>query len=129
MGAEDIVRNPKGVGKFTLPLLGNITSASTPAQEAKAETAATGDLLVAVGVAYLTYGQAGKAASVISQGIAKGGLQHPDQANLLLGMAQLKSQNVAGARATFEKVGKSDNEGYAQLGKLWGLHAQPNATA
>lgn len=103
--------------------------ASLPAEEVKAETAATGDLLVAVGAAYLSYSQADKAASVISQGIAKGGLRYPEEANLLLGMAQLKSHNSAGARGIFDKVGQSDNEGYAQLGKLWGLHSEPPATA
>ncbi len=103
--------------------------ASLPAQQVKAEAAATGDLLVAVGAAYLSYGQAEKAASVISQGIAKGDLKYPEEANLLLGIAQLKSNNAAGARGTFDKVGKSDNEGYAQLGKLWVVHSEPPATA
>jgi hypothetical protein len=103
--------------------------ASLPAQEAKAETAATGDPLVAVGAAYLSYGQSDKAASVLSQAIAKGGLTYPEEASLLLGMAQLKNHDTAGARDTFDKVGKSDKEGYAQLGKLWGLHSQSNATA
>lgn len=102
--------------------------ASLPAQETKAETAATGDPLVAVGAAYLSYGQADKAASVISQGIAKGGLKYPEEANLLLGMAQLKSHNAAGAHDSFDKVGKSDSEGYAQLGKLWMLHTDSQAT-
>jgi hypothetical protein len=103
--------------------------ASLPAQEAKAETAATGDQLVAIGTAYLSYGQADKAASVISQGIAKGGLTYPQEANLLLGMAQLKGDNAAAARGTFDKVGESDNGGYAQLGKLWALHSAPHAAA
>ncbi|MGH8143378.1 MAG: hypothetical protein ACREU2_12785 [Steroidobacteraceae bacterium] len=44
-------------------------------------------------------------------------------------MARLKSHNAAGARGTFDKVGKSDNEGYAQLGKLWVVHSEPPATA
>lgn len=97
--------------------------ASLPSQEAKAETATTGDLLVAVGAAYLSYGQADKAVSTISQGIAKGGLKDPQEANLLLGVAQLKSHNAAEAHDTFDKLGKSDNEGYARLGKLWMLHS------
>ncbi len=103
--------------------------ASLPSQEAKAGTAATGDLLVAVGAAYLSYGQADKAASVIFQGIAKGGLKYPEEANLLLGVAELKSHNTAGARGTFDKVSNSDNQAYAQLGKLWGLHSESPASA
>jgi hypothetical protein len=93
--------------------------ASLPSQEAKAESATTGELLVGLGAAYLSYGQADKAASMISQGIAKGGLKYPAEANLLLGVAQLKSRNAAEARDSFDKVEKSENEGYAQLGRLW----------
>lgn len=101
--------------------------ASLPSQQTKAGTAATGDALVAVGAAYLSYGQADKAASIIAQGIAKGGLKYPEEANLLLGMAQLKSHNAAEARASFDNVGKSNNEGYAQLGRLWVLHSTHTA--
>jgi hypothetical protein len=44
-------------------------------------------------------------------------------------MAQLKSHNAAEASGTFEKVGKSDTAGYAQLGSLWALHSKsPAAT-
>jgi hypothetical protein len=101
--------------------------ASLPSQEAKAETAATGDLLVAVGAAYLSYGQADKAASAISQGIAKGGLKYVEEANLLLGVAQLKSHNAAEAGDTFSKVDKSGDDGYAQLGQLSLLRSKSSA--
>ncbi len=103
--------------------------ASLPSQEAKAQMATSGDPLVAVGAAYLSYGEADKAASVISEGIAKGGLKYPEEANLLLGMAQLKGHNTSQARSTFDKVANSDNEGYAQLGKLWALRSQSHAAA
>lgn len=103
--------------------------ASLSSQQANAQTAATGDLLVAVGAAYLSYGQADKAVSAISQGIAKGGLKYEEEAHLLLGMAQLKNHNATEASATFDKVGKSDNQGYAQLGRLWILHSKAPAAA
>ena len=103
--------------------------ASLPSQEAKAQAAPTGDPLVAVGEAYLSYGQADKAAGIISQGIAKGGLKYEEEANLLLGMAQLKSHSATEASGTFDKVGKSDDQSYAQLGRLWILHSKSAAPA
>lgn len=95
-----------------------------PQQEQQAQGAATGDQLVGVGAAYLTYGQPDKAATLIQQGIAKGSLKYPDEANLLLGVAQMRSHNADQARKAFDKVAGSSNEAYARLGKLWTLHAE-----
>jgi tetratricopeptide (TPR) repeat protein len=103
--------------------------ASLTTQETKAANAATGDDLVGLGTAYLTYGQPDKAVNMISQGISKGGLRHPEQASLLLGIAQLRSRDTDAARRTFDKVASSGNEGYAQLGRLWALHMQGRATS
>ncbi len=132
--ANNVFADPGDIMRYQQLLMGAMQKAtadeaSLPSQQAKAEMATTGDLLIAVGAAYLSYGQADKAASVISEGIAKGGLMYPEEANLLLGMAQLKSDNAAEARSTFDKVGKSANTGYAQLGKLWVLHSQSQTTA
>jgi tetratricopeptide (TPR) repeat protein len=132
--ANNVFTDPRDITRYQHMLTSAMQKAtedeaSLPSQEAKAETAVTGDLLVAVGEAYLSYGQADKAASAISQGIAKGGLKYAEEANLLLGMAQLKGHNAAEAGSTFDKVGKSDNEGYAQLGRLWVLRSKsPAAT-
>ena len=97
--------------------------AQLPAEAQKAQTATTGDPLVAVGEAYLSYGQPEKAVPLIQMGIAKGGLKYPDEANLLLGIAQLRSHNASGAHKSFNKVASSSQEGYAQLGKLWVLRS------
>jgi tetratricopeptide (TPR) repeat protein len=97
--------------------------ASLPKQEQDASAAPQGDKLVQVGAAYLSYGQNDKAISDIQKGIAKGSLKYPDEANLLLGIAQLRSHNAAEAQRSFEKVSSSSNPGYARLGKLWALHA------
>jgi Tfp pilus assembly protein PilF len=97
--------------------------ASLPNNEKEADAAPNGDKLVQVGAAYLSYGQNDKAVALISKGIAKGNLKYPDEANLLLGIAQLRSHDAAGAQRSFEKVGASSNSGYARLGKLWALHA------
>jgi hypothetical protein len=71
----------------------------------------------------MSYGQNDKAIAAITKGIAKGSLKYPDEANLLLGIAQLRSHDAADAQRSFEKVGGSSNPGYARLGKLWALHA------
>jgi hypothetical protein len=78
---------------------------------------------VQIGAAYLSYGQADKAVADITKGIAKGMLKNADEANLLLGMAQLKAKNGAEAVRAFEKVSNSSAAGYGRLGKLWALHA------
>jgi len=97
--------------------------ASLSKQEQDAAAAPQGDKLVQVGAAFMSYGQNDKAIAAITKGIAKGSLKYPDEANLLLGIAQLRSHNAADAQRSFEKVGSSSNPGYARLGKLWALHA------
>jgi tetratricopeptide (TPR) repeat protein len=97
--------------------------ASLPNQEKDAGNAPAGDKLVQVGAAYMSYGQNDKAIANIQKGIAKGSLKYPDEANLLLGIAQLRSHNAGEAQRSFEKVSSSSNPGYARLGKLWALHA------
>lgn len=97
--------------------------ASLPSQEKDAEAAANGDKLIQVGAAYLSYGQNDKAIANLTKGIAKGNLKYPDEANLLLGIAQMRSHNASEAQKLFEKVAASSNAGYSRLGKLWALHA------
>jgi hypothetical protein len=97
--------------------------AALAATEKDANNAPTGDKLVQVGAAYLSYGQNDKAIAALSKGVAKGSLKYSDEANLLLGIAQLRSHSAADAQKSFEKVSASSNAGYARLGKLWALHA------
>jgi tetratricopeptide (TPR) repeat protein len=96
---------------------------SLAAAERDADKATSGDQLVQVGVAYMTYGQLDKAVADISKGIAKGMLKNTDEALLELGMAQLKAKNTAEAVRSFEKVAGSSAPDYGRLGKLWALHA------
>jgi hypothetical protein len=97
--------------------------ASLAENEKKAQAEANGDGLVQVGAAYLSYGQNEKAIAAVNQGIAKGNLKYPDEANLLIGIAQLRAHDNAAAQKAFEKVATSSNQSYARLGKLWALHA------
>ena len=97
--------------------------ASLTENEKKAQAEANGDGLVQVGAAYLSYGQNDKAIAAVSQGIAKVNLKYPDDANLLIGIAQLRAHDNAAAQKAFEKVAASSNQSYARLGKLWALHA------
>src|ERR1700722_3656351 len=91
--------------------------------EQTAAAAPNGDALVQLGAAYISYGQNDKAVAAITKGIGKGGLKSPDEANLLLGIAQLRQKNNAAAQQSFDKVASSSNNGYARLGKLWSLRA------
>jgi hypothetical protein len=91
--------------------------------EQQAATAANGELLVAAGSSYfLNLGDAAKGATLISQGIAKGGLKNVNDAYVTLGLAQWRAKNAAEAERAFGKVGKS--EGYERLAKLWNLRVR-----
>jgi hypothetical protein len=82
-----------------------------------------GNGYVQLGAAYLSYGQVDKAVTNINKGLQKGGLKSTDEANLLLGIAQLREKNTSEAQKAFDKVASSSNPGYARLGRLWALHA------
>ena len=66
--------------------------------------------LVQVGYAYATMGQADKGLPLIEQGIAKGGLKHPEDAKLRLGLALLQSgKNKAKAVQVLRSVQGNDS--------------------
>ena len=91
-------------------------------QEKDAAAAPTGDALVQVGAAYLGYGQPDKAVAAITAGIAKGSLKHPDEAYMLLGIANERNKNSAEAVRAFNRA--TNDPKYAQLAKLWALEAR-----
>lgn len=94
--------------------------ASLAAKEAAAKAAPTGDALIHVGAAYLGYGENAKAVEALKAGIAKGKLSQPDQAGLLLGIANLKANNKTEAEKAFRTV-KADPT-LARIAKLWLLN-------
>ncbi len=87
-----------------------------------AASAPMGDKDVAVGVAYLGYQQYDKAADALAQGIMKGGLKNQAQAQLLLGIAQLKAGRKADAIKSFQAV--MGDPTLERLAALWGLRAR-----
>jgi hypothetical protein len=90
--------------------------------EATANSAATGDALVGVGVGYFGYGDYAKATADISAGLAKGTSKDATDARLLLGIAQLKGGDKDSAVKTFKTV-KGDPV-TERLAALWILRAK-----
>ncbi len=91
--------------------------------EKEAQGAATGDLLVAVGASYLlNVGDASKGLALINQGVSKGSLKSPNDAYMLLGVAQARAKNGAEAQKAFGKVDGDAN--YERLAKLWSLRTR-----
>lgn len=92
------------------------------AAEADAIQAKDGNGLVSVGFNLALSGSGSKGASLMQQGIAKGGLKRPEDAKLHLGIAQLLAGDAAKAQATFRTV--EGNDGAADLARLWALYAR-----
>jgi tetratricopeptide (TPR) repeat protein len=102
--------------------------AALPKVEKEADAAANGDKNIAVGNAYLGYGQYDKAVDQLSKGLSKGGVKNEANARLTLGIAQLKAGHKDDAVKTFKAV-KGD-PALERLASLWGIHAtQGSGTA
>jgi hypothetical protein len=87
-------------------------------QASEAAAQKDGEDLVKVGYAYVTLGQVDEGIALIEKGIARGGLKHPDDAKLRLGMAQLQSaKGKAKANQTLRSV--RGNDGGADVARLW----------
>lgn len=95
--------------------------AAIAARAAEAHSAKEGNELVQIGYAYVTMGDADKGLALIEQGIAKGGLKHPEDAKLRLGLAQLAVGKRAKAMQTLRSV--PGTSGASELGRLYALQA------
>jgi len=84
---------------------------------AEAEGSADANAMVRIGLAYTGLGEYDKGIALIQKGIAKGGLKHPDDARLHLGLAYLRAGNKAKANEAFRGVKGTD--GTADLARLW----------
>ena len=96
--------------------------AGLPKLEMEADAAATGVKNVAVGNAYLGYGEFDKAADQLTKGLSKGSVKSDADARLTLGIAQLKGGHKDEAMKTFKAV-KGDPT-LERLANLWTLHAK-----
>ena len=94
--------------------------------ESQAKAASDGTGLVNVGFAYVLNGQAQKGVELIQAGIDKGGLKHPDDAKLHLGVGYWLAGQKAKAVATFKSVQAED--GSRDLARLWAIRAQTSAS-
>jgi len=92
---------------------------SLPQQAKDAEKASQGQPSVGLGQAYLSYGMYDEAINAIQTGIKKGGVTDADEAQISLGIAQMKKGQKDAARQTFKGV-KADSK-WADLAALWAL--------
>jgi tetratricopeptide (TPR) repeat protein len=92
-----------------------------PQAEKDAQDAKDGTALFNVGMNYAAEGQADKGAALMDQAIKKGGLKHPDEAKLQLGVVQVKGGQAARGVQTLRSVKGTD--GSADLARLWILNA------
>ena len=83
----------------------------------EAETAASGLSWIKLGDAYASYGRYESAIAAYQKGIAKGGLAHPDDAELHLGLAYLAAKQGEKAKAALSAVSAGD--GARDLAQLW----------
>jgi tetratricopeptide (TPR) repeat protein len=89
-------------------------------QQVEADKAGTGQALVGLGQAYLSYGETDKAVAALEKGIAKGGVTDIDEAQISLGMAYLKKGQKEQAREAFKKAGGK----FKDLSDLWVIRTQ-----
>ena len=92
--------------------------ASLASLQTEGEAAKEGDLLVRVGYAWVSLGEADKGIDLIQKGIAKGNLKRPEDAKLRLGMAQLQAPKTKAAGVQTLR-GVKGTEGAGEIARLW----------
>jgi tetratricopeptide (TPR) repeat protein len=93
--------------------------ASLPQLAKDAEKATQGQASVGLGQAYLSYGMYDEAISALQNGIKKGGVTDADEAQISLGLAQLKKGQKDQGRQSFKAI-KPDSK-WADLADLWAI--------
>jgi hypothetical protein len=96
--------------------------ASLAKQDRDAAAGKSADVDLRVGQSFMSYGQYAQAVTAIRRGIAKGNATDPAEAQLVLGIALLKSGNKAEAGKVLRAI-KGDAE-LQRVAKLWSLRAQ-----
>jgi tetratricopeptide (TPR) repeat protein len=95
---------------------------SLPQLAKEAEKAAQGQADVALGQAYLSYGQYDEAIGALQRGIRKGGVTDADEANISLGIAYLKKGQKDAARQAFKSI--KEGSKWTDLAELWTIRSQ-----
>lgn len=90
--------------------------------EADAKAAKTGDLAFAAGAAYYGTANYPKAIESLNLALTKGGLKNPPEAQMMLGISQLRANNKAEAVKTFRSI-KTEDPLTQRIAKLWVLYA------
>ena len=91
-------------------------------QAAQSATGKNGQVDVRIGQAFLSYGEPAKAIEAIERGLAKGNVRNVPDAQLSLGIAQLRSGNKAAAIEAFDAV--KGNATLELLARLWKIAAR-----
>ncbi len=88
-----------------------------PSREADAQSSHDGNLAASLGDEYVGFGQFDKGIALMQTGLKKGGLRHPDDTKLHLGLAYMKAGKKAAAVQVLRGVG--GKEGQAEIARLW----------
>ena len=121
LGTGKDAERHKRLRDLTTKTLDEYTKGRAQAEkEAQADKAGNG--LVTIGYNYVAEGAPQKGLAYMEEGIKKGGLKRPEDAKLLLGVAQLQSGSRARGLQTLKTVHGSD--GPADLARLWILLGQ-----
>lgn len=95
---------------------------SLPKLEQEAQKSPTGERDVTLGIAYSGLGQYDKAAQAMARSLKKGGIADPQQAQIMLGIAELRAGNKTDAIKTFQQV-KDQDQNMVDVAQLWALAA------
>ncbi len=100
--------------------------ASLPAFEAQAKARKTGDYDVKVAETYYGYGRYAEAEEAAARAMSKGGVKDPNEAPLVVGMAQAMQGKNDAAVASLAKV--TGSGAASKIAHLWTLYAQRKYT-
>jgi hypothetical protein len=97
-----------------------------PGADAALAAAKSGNEMVAMGKLFFSVGDYGKAADAIQKGLAKGGVSDVDDANALLGIAQVRAGKGKEAFTALEAV---KDPRLAEVMRYWKLYVESTAVA
>lgn len=95
--------------------------AELPKLEQDARASKSGEADVALGMAYISYGEYDKGIEALRRGLQKGANKRTDEGNIMLGRAYLKLKQKDAARRAFKAV--PDDSKLARVAELYDLHA------